>query len=262
MNTMICRNYRDGQKLDVSGLNEITVLLDRSESGLTEIGYNKWSPSQDGPPHKHPDKDQVFYIHDGVGDVILGGKRLSVEPGDLIYVPSGLLHQTITTTPKSLCYVLFNVFNDTTKEGHQTFADHIEKVKSIRRAQADSGRSDADGLTSDEVSNKPEVLRGIYVPGLNKPSTPASRVLLEQDQTNRFEFGIDILKPGQYVSEAANILIETAFFSLSGDLNVKLESAEQHIREGDLFFVPAGLAYDLNAGNDGAHLLRINSVLD
>jgi len=259
---MICRNYRDGQKLDVSGLNEITVLLDRSESGLTEIGYNKWSPSQDGPPHKHPDKDQVFYIHDGVGDVILGGERNSVKPGDLVYVPSGLLHQTITTTPKPLCYVLFNVFNDTSKEGHQTFADHIEKVKAIRRAQADSGRSDADGLVSDAMRNKPQFFNGIYNPVKGIPTSPSSRILLERDQTNRFEFGMDILKPAQFVSEVANILIESSFFCLSGDLSVALNGTEQRVREGDLFFIPAGMAYDLKTGKEGSHLLRISSYLD
>ena len=54
---MIHRYYKEGQKLDVAGLNEITVLLDRSETELTEIGWNCWRPNLDGPPHKHNDKD-------------------------------------------------------------------------------------------------------------------------------------------------------------------------------------------------------------
>jgi hypothetical protein len=35
---MIKRNYQQGEKLDVAGLNEITVLVDRSETELTETG--------------------------------------------------------------------------------------------------------------------------------------------------------------------------------------------------------------------------------
>ena len=71
---MINRYYKDGQKLDVAGLNEITVLLDRSETELSEVGWNCWRPKLDGPPHKHNDKDQIFYITDGIGQIKLGDK--------------------------------------------------------------------------------------------------------------------------------------------------------------------------------------------
>ncbi|MFU8861781.1 MAG: cupin domain-containing protein [Cyclonatronaceae bacterium] len=258
---MICRNYRDGQKLDVSGLNEITVLLDRSESGLTEIGYNKWSPNQDGPPHKHPDKDQVFYIHDGVGDVVLGGKKHSVKPGDLVYVPSGLLHQTITTTPRPLCYVLFNVFNDASKEGHLTFADHIEKVKLIRRAQADSGRSDADGISADPVKNEPVVLQQIFKPGENGVTTETPGVLLDWNMTNRFEFRIEWLEADLSRVLPAHNNVEMAFFVLDGKLQAESDDTNIEIREGDLFFIPAGIACKLQAGDKGSFLLQISSSL-
>ena len=39
---MIHRYYKEGQKLDVAGLNQITVLLDRTETELTEIALNEW----------------------------------------------------------------------------------------------------------------------------------------------------------------------------------------------------------------------------
>ena len=93
---MIHRYYQDGDKLDVAGLNQITVLLDRSETELTEIGWNCWRAGLDGPPHRHDDKDQVFYITDGEGTVVLGEDRYEVSPGNAVYVPAGLIHQTIT----------------------------------------------------------------------------------------------------------------------------------------------------------------------
>ena len=64
---MLHRYYKDGQKLDVAGLNQITVLIDRSETELTEVGLNEWRPKLDGPPHKHDEKDQIFYISSGEG---------------------------------------------------------------------------------------------------------------------------------------------------------------------------------------------------
>ncbi|NMB83221.1 MAG: cupin domain-containing protein, partial [Ignavibacteria bacterium] len=91
---MIKRYYNEGQKLDVAGLNEITVLIDRSETELTEVGWNCWTPNQDGPPHKHNDKTQLFYVTNGVGKIHLGNDVFDAAPGDLAYVPAGLVHQT------------------------------------------------------------------------------------------------------------------------------------------------------------------------
>ncbi|MCB0729543.1 MAG: cupin domain-containing protein [Ignavibacteriae bacterium] len=144
---MIYRYYRDGQKLDVAGLNEITVLIDRSETELSEVGWNCWTPKQDGPPHKHNDKDQIFYVTNGEGIIKLGNEEFTAEKGCLAYVPAGLVHQTITTTEEKLCYMLFNVFKSKEKEGHKSFAEHIEMVKSIRKEQAETGKSEVDRET-------------------------------------------------------------------------------------------------------------------
>ena len=144
---MIHKYYKDGQSLDVAGLNRITVLIDRSETELTEVGWNTWKAGLDGPPHFHNDKDQVFYINEGSGKVKLDDVVYDVSPGCLVFVPAGTVHQTITSEDGQLSYMLFNVFNSVGKEGHATFADHIEKVKMIRKKQAESGISNVDGGT-------------------------------------------------------------------------------------------------------------------
>jgi mannose-6-phosphate isomerase-like protein (cupin superfamily) len=142
---MICRHYTEGQRINVADLNEITVLVDRSQTTLTEVGWNKWKPGLDGPPHSHDRKEQIFYVTDGHGTVVVGGEKFSVKPGDLIYVPPCVVHQTITQGGEPLCYFLFNAFLGADKEGHASFADHIDKVKNVRRKQAESGSADADG---------------------------------------------------------------------------------------------------------------------
>ena len=137
---MINRYYKDGQKLDVSGLNQITVLIDRSETELTEIGLNEWRAGLEGPPHQHAAKDQIFYIVSGEGVVSVGSETYEVLPGNLVYIPAGILHKTEVKSVVPLGYILFNVFSSPDKEGHASFADHIKKVKEIRRSQADSGQ--------------------------------------------------------------------------------------------------------------------------
>ena len=37
---MICRRYNQGPRLDVAGLNQIVVVIDRSETARTELGLN------------------------------------------------------------------------------------------------------------------------------------------------------------------------------------------------------------------------------
>ncbi|MBM4144343.1 MAG: hypothetical protein FJ225_12235 [Lentisphaerae bacterium] len=59
---MIHKRYDEGERLDVAGLNEITVLIDRSLTARTEVGLNSWVPGQDGPPHRHEAKEQIFFV--------------------------------------------------------------------------------------------------------------------------------------------------------------------------------------------------------
>jgi len=134
---MIHRRYDEGELLDVAGLNTINVVLDRSETQRTEIGLETWRAGLVGPPHKHDEKEQVFLITSGTGWVSVAGEKRAVREGDLIFVPAGVLHQTTASPDEALEYLLYNAFLDDRKEGHATFKDHIEKVKSTRRAQAD-----------------------------------------------------------------------------------------------------------------------------
>lgn len=135
---MICRKYDQGPRLDVAGLNEIVVILDRSETARTEVALNTWRAGLVGPPHKHQKKEQTFFVTAGRGWVVVGGEKRQVSRGDVVFVPAGEEHQTIAAPDQALEYVLYNAFLSEDKEGHATFAEHIEKVKATRRAQADA----------------------------------------------------------------------------------------------------------------------------
>jgi quercetin dioxygenase-like cupin family protein len=134
---MICRRYDEGPRLDVAGLNEIVVVLDRSETARTEIGLETWRAGLVGPRHRHDQKEQVFFVTAGRGRVTVGGETRHVRRGDVIFVPAGVEHQTIAAPDEPLEYLLYNAFLSEDKEGHATFAEHIEKVKATRRDQAD-----------------------------------------------------------------------------------------------------------------------------
>ena len=134
---MICRKYNEGPRLDVAGLNEIVVIVDRSETARTEVGLNIWPAGTIGPPHEHPEKEQTFFVMSGRGRITVGDETRAVEPGDVIFVPAGASHQTVVDAGADLEYLLYNAFLTDQREGHATFAEHIDKVKAVRRAQAD-----------------------------------------------------------------------------------------------------------------------------
>lgn len=258
---MIHRHFKDGDKLDVSGLNQITVLLDRSETELTEIGFNEWKPKLDGPPHKHLDKDQVFYIYSGAGIVKLGNDEHQVEHGKLIYVPAGLVHQTITTGDEPLCYVLYNIFNDSTKEGHSTFADHIEKVRLIRKQQADTGKADIDGLESDESTNSPKVIQNVYSGKEFDFGSNSTILLLDRNETNRFEFALVHWPAGNKGAIVAHHEKEQTFFVLKGEGEVTIGSETVEVKPGDLIYVPRNAPHTTESLTSDLTYLCLNSIV-
>ncbi|MFC2133972.1 cupin domain-containing protein [Bacteroidota bacterium] len=259
---MLKRFYKEGQKLDVAGLNEITVLIDRSETEFTETGWNCWSPNQDGPPHKHNDKDQVFYVTGGVGKIVLGDKTYDAKPGCLAYVPAGIVHQSITTTAERLCYILFNVFRSTSKEGHASFAEHIEKVKQIRRAQADSGNVEAD---------KEEVLDDIkdskYYEDITSGKTfdfgsNTATLLVDRKDANRTEVTCVTWRDGKRGAMVAHKDKEQTFFVLEGKGKITVGDETEMVGEGDMVFVPRNTPHTTEAVDGDLKYLCMNGLAE
>jgi quercetin dioxygenase-like cupin family protein len=259
---MLHRYYKDGQKLDVAGLNQITVLIDRSETELTEVGLNEWRPKLDGPPHKHDDKDQIFYISSGEGLVKVGKDKHRVTKGCLIYVPAGLIHQTITTSDEPLCYILFNIFNNPEKEGHASFADHIEKVKHIRKQQAESGKAEIFIEESQAINaKKSRFFKNVTEGKKYEFGANATILLLDRTETNRSEFVLVEWPAGNKGAMVAHQEKEQTFFVLEGNGSVTIGAETEAVKPGDIIFVPRNIAHTAEAGDDTLKYLCLNSMI-
>jgi len=259
---MINRYYKKGQKLDVAGLNEITVLVDRSETELSEVGWNSWRPNLDGPPHKHNDKDQIFYVTDGVGKVKLGDEVYDVKPGDLAYVPAGLVHQTITTTDVRLSYMLFNIFNRQSKEGHASFADHIEKVKMIRKEQAESGNFN---VVDEEILTdvKPgKFINDVYSGKRYEFGSNSTILLLDRNETNRCELTVVIWPSGSRGALVEHKEKEQTFFVLRGNGRITVNGDTEEVSPGSVVFVPRNTPHTTEAVGSELAYLCMNGLVD
>jgi mannose-6-phosphate isomerase-like protein (cupin superfamily) len=257
---MLKKNYKDGEQLDVAGLNKIIVLIDRSESELSEIGLNEWRPNLDGPPHKHGNKDQVFYITSGVGKVKLGNLEYDVTQGCCIYVPAGLVHQTITTGDDPLCYMLFNIFNSPdSKEGHGTFAEHIEKVKQIRKQQADSGNSDIDDNETNVIDiRSPKFFKTVYEGKEYDFGSNFTILLLDREETNGFEFMTVTWPSNNKGTMVAHSEKEQTFFVLKGTGAITIGDETEKVKAGDVIFVPRNSAHTTESFDEDLIYLCLN----
>ena len=57
------------------------LVLDRSESTVTEVFIVVLEPGEAPPLHKHPDTEQVFYMLQGEGELRVGARRRGALPG-------------------------------------------------------------------------------------------------------------------------------------------------------------------------------------
>jgi len=259
---MIHRYYLEGPILDVAGLNEITVLIDRSETELTEVAVNKWPVGMAGPPHLHAEKDQIFYILSGEGTVLLGNEEHTVHPGCLLYIPAGLLHRTITTSTEPLRYLLYNVFISTDKEGHSSFADHINKVKAIRRQQANSRKHDVAGADrGTSTDKKGKFFDNVFSGKKYDFGSNYTILLLDRTQTNRLEFVVVQWPSGSKGALVAHKEKEQTFFILSGSGWVTIGEETEPVKPGEIIFVPRNTPHTTEAVQQELTYLCLNSII-
>lgn len=251
---MIIRHPQEGQKLDVAGLNEITVLIDRSETALTEVAINAWTPGLDGPPHAHERKEQNFLVLDGHGEVHIGGRKFEAAAGDFFYVPAGVVHQTISRDPvMGLRYFLFNAFLDADKEGHASFAEHIDKVRETRRAQA---AQQSAGKASATASSKP--CKHAAFP---KRENASATILINRDESERCEALAWRLAPNTSVNLGVDATREQVLFVVGGDGTVSIQDETAQVRKWHTLFVPAGQAAGFVAGPAGLQLVSFGTII-
>ncbi len=258
---MILRNYQKGEQLDVAGLNRITVLLDRSETGLTEIGYNTWPKPLDGPPHRHEDKDQVFLVLEGSGAVRIGETEYPVSRGSMLHLPSGLIHQTINRKTEQLGYLLLNVFNDASKEGHTTFKDHIDKMKQVRRDQADNQDAgyDEGAATTVGVLRKQSYWVDISEGLDTAAETGEMMAFLGKGDTHRFELSALCLSSDQSATFDFSSEIERSYFIFSGSGEADLDGEQCALTQGDLLYVKPGSRVNLTGGESALRVLCLHT---
>jgi mannose-6-phosphate isomerase-like protein (cupin superfamily) len=66
--------------------------------------------------HSHPDLEEVYYVIQGRGRMVVGDSEYDIKAGDSLYVPFGVFHTTYNTGILPL-HLLWVTGRDATKQG-------------------------------------------------------------------------------------------------------------------------------------------------
>jgi len=65
-------------------------------------GLNCFEPGQQHKAHTHADQDKLYVVLEGRGEVTLADEQSTVEPGDVILAPAGVMHSMSNPGPERL----------------------------------------------------------------------------------------------------------------------------------------------------------------
>ena len=94
--------------MDVQNLNSVSPFTTKDGSTIRELlnGGNsalqnqslavaELNPGSSTTPHYHPQTEEIYFILEGTGAMVISGEARAVGPGDAIAIPSGDVHQIV-----------------------------------------------------------------------------------------------------------------------------------------------------------------------
>jgi mannose-6-phosphate isomerase-like protein (cupin superfamily) len=105
--------------MDVKNINDVPAFITKDGSEIRELLAHRNSvirnqtlaearlpPSKSTTPHRHLKTEEIYYILEGRGLMLVENKTQIVGPGDAVAIPSGSMHQISNVdavTLKFLC---------------------------------------------------------------------------------------------------------------------------------------------------------------
>jgi mannose-6-phosphate isomerase-like protein (cupin superfamily) len=198
-----------GQKAPASVLERLEAITVHGIQGRKQSDH-----------HKHKNREQVYYILAGRGEVLCGDARAPVEEGDALYLPSGLYHQIIN---QSEDWILHHVISmDTDGDGGQFLKRNWRDVP----PGGDGTGAVRWHLLGREGEEGAGCLRGL--------------AFIDREA----------VQPRSRSAERCEAKLEQVYYILSGAGSLVMDDQTHPVREGDMIHVPAGTRYHLASGDE------------
>lgn len=106
------------------------LVMDRSQAETSEAFIVVVEPGGAAPRHVHDDMEQVFYVLEGAGNLVIGEPEQShpVRPGDLVRIPPRTPHGITCTGLRPLRYLSVGAFLGGRPQGEPTWESHVRAV--------------------------------------------------------------------------------------------------------------------------------------
>ncbi len=104
------------------------LVIDRADAQTSEVFVVVLEPGQAPPLHKHDDTEQIFYILDGEGTLMIGESRVKypVKHGEVVRIPPSTLHTIKAESETQLKYLAIDYFIYDRSNDEPTWDDHVK----------------------------------------------------------------------------------------------------------------------------------------
>jgi mannose-6-phosphate isomerase-like protein (cupin superfamily) len=254
---MIHRYFKDGVKPELNDTNQVTVLIGRDETELTEVIFNQSPPELEGPKFTDNGKDQIIFITSGMGILDIENRVYKVKKGCCTYIPSGILFQIKNKSSKPLCYLLYNIYKNKKSEEYKTSHDRIDKIKPAGKQIVDS-IPDAGEKVNFGVKSK--FYNNIHSGKKFEFGSNSTILLLDRNETNKCELTLVSWPSGNKGALVAHKEKEQTFFILNGHGWITIDKETDEVKSGDLIFVPRNTPHTTQAANCKLSYLCMNAL--
>jgi len=66
------------------------------------LGMTNIDPRSSSNQHGHPEKEEIFYVVSGRGEIAVGLERQAIEAGSIVVIPPGTPHQLFNDSDETL----------------------------------------------------------------------------------------------------------------------------------------------------------------
>lgn len=83
---------------------------------ITYVSLAKLQPSLSYEPHQHEDHEEIYYIINGTGKIMIGNEEARFRDGDIIYIPENTIHSIKNDSEGMVDFLAFGGYTGKTSE--------------------------------------------------------------------------------------------------------------------------------------------------
>jgi mannose-6-phosphate isomerase-like protein (cupin superfamily) len=106
------------------------LVIDRADAATSEVFVVIIEPGKATHVHKHDDVEQIFYVVQGNGVLVIGpnGTEHPIKPAHVVKIPPATLHSVRTKGKKPLRYICIDCFCPNRKNFEPTWDAHVKTL--------------------------------------------------------------------------------------------------------------------------------------